>query len=286
MGFGIADAVASIVVHDTAVLEASGDIHLDARATREVSLEAGAVGDLAGVAALYGELRGETRAEIRAGAQVSAGGQLAVQARSDNTLNLDAATRAGDNDVYFAGTLAIGIADGLETVASIALDAPADGDHAGDILVWARTDNDFRISALNEASPGGSVGLAAAVLDASTSSRAGAEGGIRVGGDLTVIAESDTAARQVAAATGAPDGGGGDGEGASAEGDSGAVAEFIQGFQGKQSEGIESGGDGPGGQDNGGLPLDLGAAVAVSLGARPARRAWVIPRWRPAATWH
>ncbi|WP_422126680.1 leukotoxin LktA family filamentous adhesin [Thioalkalivibrio sulfidiphilus] len=266
MGFGIADAVASIVVHDTAVLEASGDIHLDARATREVSLEAGAVGDLAGVAALYGELRGETRAEIRAGAQVSAGGQLAVQARSDNTLNLDAATRAGDNDVYFAGTLAIGIADGLETVASIALDAPADGDHAGDILVWARTDNDFRISALNEASPGGSVGLAAAVLDASTSSRAGAEGGIRVGGDLTVIAESDTAARQVAAATGAPDGGGGDGEGASAEGDSGAVAEFIQGFQGKQSEGIESGGDGPGGQDNGGLPLDLGAAVAVSLG--------------------
>ncbi len=270
VGFGIADTSAEIVVHDSAILEASGDLTIAATATRDVSLSTEANGDLAGVAAIYGELKGRTAAQIAAGADVRAGDTLAVRATSDNTLALDAATRAGDNDTYFAGTLAIGIAKNLETVADAHLTAPGGTDpQFGALLVEAVTHNDFSVTAHNEASPGGSVGLAAAVLDTATTSTARLDGSTRVAGDVAVIAETHTARRHAIASTGAPDGQAEDGD-ATAEGDSGGVADFITGFTGKQSSDIDDARDAPAGEGDGGLPLDLGAAVAVSLGASQA----------------
>jgi filamentous hemagglutinin family protein len=93
---GVAIADANVEIGDTAVIEASGDVTIDAQATRTVlgapgaGLLTGTIPEL-GLSVIYGHISGTTSARVTGGAQIRAGGAVNVTATSENTMEVASA---------------------------------------------------------------------------------------------------------------------------------------------------------------------------------------------------
>lgn len=93
---GVAIADANVEIGDNAIIQAVGDVNIDAEATRTVlgtpgaGLLTGTIPEL-GLSAIYGHIGGTTSALVTGDAQITAGGALSVTATSENTMEVGSA---------------------------------------------------------------------------------------------------------------------------------------------------------------------------------------------------
>src|SRR5690606_18587311 len=100
-----ADADARVTIADGASLEATENITLHADATRIATTPAlNITGRQVGATAVLGDLKGETKVTIEAGANVETDGDLIARATSENEIDISAYTITQTSGSYFAGT--------------------------------------------------------------------------------------------------------------------------------------------------------------------------------------
>nr|WP_297456448.1 leukotoxin LktA family filamentous adhesin [uncultured Halomonas sp.] len=93
---GVAIADANVKIGNDAIIQATGDVDIDAEATRTVlgtpgaGLLTGTIPEL-GLSAIYGHIEGTTSALVTGDAQITAGGALSVTATSENTMEVGSA---------------------------------------------------------------------------------------------------------------------------------------------------------------------------------------------------
>ncbi|MBX6393894.1 MAG: hypothetical protein IRY96_10490, partial [Burkholderiales bacterium] len=204
VGLVDANANSAVTIANGANIVASGDVNITSSSTRTAtSIQATFLAVTPGqLAAVYGELTGEAKAEIASGASIKAGGALNVQASSENTLDVSAYSFSDNSGSYFSTTLASGHVD-VETSAEIAQGANID---AGSLSLKAKDENDFAVTAGAWANGNGVVGLAVAVseIDTAVSATLGAD--VEAAGAISVIADSATSKNRSSSAATTGDG--------------------------------------------------------------------------------
>lgn len=190
---GVTEGDAIVEIADGASLDASGDIQVDARTERTVNRprSASAAEQLGfGIAAAV--QLGETRASVRDGAQVQAAGDLEVLAESENTA-LNAAEpkpQKGAQNAAVAG-IAVTYVD-VTTEAEIERGAVID---ATDVTVEASSRNSFTTTSKVEvdgAEGVAGVTFALSLVNSETRAELGAD--LSGAGDISVLADTETAA--------------------------------------------------------------------------------------------
>lgn len=289
-GLGGAFALASIsgqtavTVEEGASIVAGGDIDLRAASHNELVAEAVTeVGDgfdvgLGGSVAL-GFLQSEpedggTTVQVQEGATLAAGGDLGLSAFTEHDVTVDATTTLGSGgEAAFGATVAyLGLDWTTRTlltggaVADDTVEPPVGIVAGGDLRMVARTDQAIHTGASVETTGDISVGLAAAVAELNNTTRVVLDGTVRAGGDATLLAESITRAQHTVATTRAAedaDNNGGNGnDGPDEAADDQGTSDYVAGLVGDVDTGEPE--ETPGAGGNGGLALDIGAAVAYT----------------------
>ncbi len=193
-GYNAADANSVIRLTGNADIAATGDVTINARGQQEATAPVIAINGLTPIEAsvMYGDVDGTTTATIENGATISVGGDLSVIATNDAELSAKALTIAID-DTKADGAAAYGEAD-ISTSASIQSGADITMTNEGNVVVFARNENDFKVSATVQALGSAKAGLAIAISETNTSATAhlGADLGTAANKAGTVIVEADS----------------------------------------------------------------------------------------------
>lgn len=166
ISLGYLDAVstATVSVGSGAHLTAAGDLTLDAKAIERVDTSAsnagsGAVANKkAGIAAVYGAIDADATVTVASGAVLIAADALNLRARTENTLEITAAS-VTTGDQALVATIAVSDINVDSTVA-IAAGATLQGRA---VEISAHNQNSFSTSASAQSNPNGKVGIAGAV---------------------------------------------------------------------------------------------------------------------------
>lgn len=206
----VVEAHADSNVNIAGTITSAGDVTILSRIAPKATTPA-IVFDLVNpitVATVYGEVLGSATATIASSAHVTTGstgvpgvtgthGKLSLTAASDVTLDARAFAFSTDTSQYFAGTGAFGKAN-ITTTSSIASGADI---RTGAVDVIADNQNSFSVTATSAANKQGVAGMAIAVSDLTTNTKAsiGTNLGVstddptlKLSGNVTVQADSVT----------------------------------------------------------------------------------------------
>jgi len=251
-------ASATATVDITGTIEAGGDALLSAATTTEASTDATAKADKKAapvmVGAMYGAVYSKAKVNVADSASVVAGGALAVNANTDNTLDVSADTEVGDRPV--ATTVAW-------SQAAVEASSVVAGHVQGQSLaITAHNANSFStVASTGARASGGSVGIAGAVSLQTVHAEAqlGGTPAIVAGGsgNVTVAAGNDTAANVTTALT--SDLSAEDSEQSEDKSDT-ANADLTGTLANKSNAGLNADGS----QDRDALPFHVGSAIAYT----------------------
>jgi filamentous hemagglutinin family protein len=275
VGVAIAQATASIVVHDGATVSALGDLNVNAHATQTsaLSYEVGGSDDSSVSAAMiYSGLGGGATATIASGSTLNVGGNLLVKAVDDSSLAAAVKTVTGGGG---AGITALVGFTNLNVAASIENGATVNLGAGSGVSVVARNNGSYSLSAEsdNGAEQNSKAGIAVAIsyLDSSVTASLGANIGSSAtpAGNVLVQAENLVSQNSVGASTSteAAEAKKSDSESTLSKIQGTDLYSFISGLIGNKTAdaNTDSGGD-----SSKNSPLSVGAAVALginSLGA-------------------
>lgn len=179
-GWVAADTSAKVIADSHANITASGNVSLISQATSVANDPAVDItmGSPVGAAVVVGQITGNSVAQIKSGATISADGALKVNATNNATLTPQTLTIAGVIGTQTQAAVA-SIAYGSANIQSSAtIDSGAVISKAGSVSVLAHNQNDFAVKASAYGFGPAKAGLTVAVSDISTSAVA------RIGADL------------------------------------------------------------------------------------------------------
>lgn len=238
-------------------INALGDVDLSASTETEASTdatsEAGAHAAPVMVGAMYGAVYAKAGSNVASTASISAGGDVKVNANTDNDLDVSANTVAGDQ--VLATTVSW-------SQAAVSASSTVDGSvDAQSLRVLAHNSNSFATEASSRTSEtDGSVGVAGAVSLQTVVANAQLNKTPTLpaidNGEVTVAAGSDTSKNSTSATTGT-----GAESAKDSEDDTGATDTDLSGaLSNKSNAGLNADGS----EDSDALPFHLGAAVAYT----------------------
>lgn len=164
MGYLDATASATVDIGQHAVLRASEDLTLKAEAVDKVETSAMNLGSgallnrFAGLASVYGGIDADATVAVAGGASLHATDALAIQARTDNLMDISA-TSITTGDQPFVATIAWSDID-VDSSATVAAGADLKGNT---VEISASNRNSFSTAASALSNPTGKVGVAGAV---------------------------------------------------------------------------------------------------------------------------
>ncbi|WP_210255003.1 hypothetical protein, partial [Methylocapsa sp. S129] len=214
-GYVQSQGSATVIVGGAGTLTASagstGNIQLTAHTTANssdpmVGLSPGGSAIAAGV--VVGMTDATAKVEIENGATVSGGGALTVAATNDATVAIKTMVVSGFLGLTGAPAVVTVVYGEAEVNSSALIDSGANVDFSGSgssVNILARNDNSFSAAATSYARNGGAAGAAVAITDFNSS--AVAHDGASIGttsnkvGDVTILAQDETASNQTSAST-------------------------------------------------------------------------------------
>ncbi len=273
VGYMAVDTRADVAIGAGAVLDASGDIDVQARTRQTIKTElTGLRGDeqrqsVLSLGALYADLDTVASARIADGARIDAGGTLDVSAQTDNSLDVSVTSFATDGTLA-AMTLALSDVD-------VAAEARVEEGvllNVGGLRVGALNRSDLSTTATAHSDEAGAVGLAAAISLQDVRADAFVGSDVTARGDVVIEAASLVSRNATTASISEPPD---DESPDETEGNDASGGDAVAGLFGKAFDalsgviGSQGAGDDGSGQSSP-APFRLGSAMTFTEGSHAA----------------